>query len=1050
MALSRKTKFFIIIISILTVGNILLLFLAFQLFPAYGGFTRQIIFIKPNNNTKSNGYFIIIDELAQESQKYDIDWLLHSRGDLDIASDQQSFVYTVPSYITNDEISLEVTFLEEINEIEKKTGYFLPTHYEEEYPYDDLKISYCKATYSGSEYPIMATVLFPKNDSHITQSFPDISKKNSGLKIIGDLDYLYYNTEKTEKKFKDPDIELDGQMFFLRKNNTDPNILEFFYLQNAKSIKFEDIKYFSSSSFVKNILTTFANYSQISGYINSKEDKEIEINLYCPFNPKTLKIEGKDESFSYDNSIITFSIDNPCSFVVSKTNKYLSLEDNPLRNSAPDRDKPKKDNWEFDKNLIKDLSHPYTLFNETELVNLKNKIFDINKTWNSWYNYYVSGVDDIGNADDYEIEDLYNYIYKLTLKYIIDGGGNYLEKIKDFLKEIWSVEHYSQDLKRAYAVQAYAVALDMIYNDLSESERKKFCDNLYEQAKPLMLMDLYSENNHRVVDAGALGLAGLVLKNSTMVNKAIDTILIYYYTKNPADGGSYEGYSYNAYAMDEFMQFAVALKRLNAYNFFNDPQILATFDFMAETLGPLGMPSLYEDCTFSSRLQEVLLIVAANINDIYPDKAKHYQYIWEQRQNNSLYQSSSNYYYSYLNGGSANFRRIICYNINESISAEPYKSRKEIWKESCMAFLRSEEKPNSLFLSFNCKNYAQSHTHYDENSFEIWAFGAYIVNNPGYPGFGRKYHDWTIETEASNTILIAGSGQRQEEGDGLISSISSPYFSMVIGSAKEIYTDYGSFKNAPELYYIIFINFIFIGLACILFVFISKKGEKTKEIEEITEQKDFKKINNSEVRYLSKASLVKNAFLHPQRVQEYIFNNDPYKEDAKFLNRIILMLISGLMVLFFIILMLDIKTMIDYHSQYYEDKYSSIFEILSIIELSIIIIGAILTFLCSIAAIKVYTRLNRFFIYKALENERTSITKRQISSISAISIVWTIPILVFSFFLLYLTTAQSIKEGIHQVFIGLGSITAIYNVLLLIIREMIRNFFIIMIFGIPF
>ena len=115
-----------------------------------------------------------------------------------------------------------------------------------------------------------------------------------------------------------------------------------------------------------------------------------------------------------------------------------------------------------------------------------------------------------------------------------------------------------------------------------------------------------------------------------------------------------------------------------------------------------------------------------------------------------------------MNGGGASFNRILLYNVEEQIEGMPYSNRKEIWKESGMAFMRSNEKSNGIYLSFNSKDYAQSHVHYDENSFEIWAYGAYVINHPGYPGFGVKHHDYTIDSEASNTLLIGNQGQLQE------------------------------------------------------------------------------------------------------------------------------------------------------------------------------------------------------------------------------------------------------------------------------------------------
>ena len=91
------------------------------------------------------------------------------------------------------------------------------------------------------------------------------------------------------------------------------------------------------------------------------------------------------------------------------------------------------------------------------------------------------------------------------------------------------------------------------------------------------------------------------------------------------------------------------------------------------------MPSLYEDCALNTRIHEVLLVAAANINETYPQRAQNYQYIWEKSQNNSQYQVVSTSYYTYLNGRRPGFNGLMGYNVNESIEATPFETRKEIW-----------------------------------------------------------------------------------------------------------------------------------------------------------------------------------------------------------------------------------------------------------------------------------------------------------------------------------------------------------------------------------
>jgi len=1012
------------------------------MFPSYGGFERQILFIKPDEGGNINGYFIILDELGSESQQHQINWMLHSRGTANISTDYQSFTVTVPSYTTVDNISLNVRFLDKVDTIEEGIGYFLPVHYREPYPYNDLETAEIKVNYDGSRTPLFAAVLYPKNDSDLTQSFPQIQEKSSGLKQIGDTDYLFYTKDPTIVQTTTPNLSFTGKLFFLRQNRTDPSQLEYYYLQAAQQFEYNTTTYFSSSHSLEYILCTYLNSTQISGAFKNENEITSTISIFCPFNVSVVQLDGLNISFSKVDSVVTFSASGSHSFIISSYNQPNSSEFDSLREIIPPRTKPTPTEWEFKEGLIKNLTHPYILFNNTELAQLRVKIQDTTKPWNMWYNSYISGVDSIlsWNVSTIDPETRYYYVYKLALKFVVDGSGSYLNKIKEFLQDLPSVTSYSQDLARAYAVQAYAMAYDIIYSNLSSSEQIAFFQSLYEHAKPLMEMDLYPDNNHRVVDAGALGIAGLALKEDAFINKAIDTILIYYYTKNPVDGGSYEGYSYNAFAMDEMIAFAVSLKRLGGYNFFEDPQMIATFDFIANTLGPLCMPSLFEDCAFSTRMQEILLVAAAQMNATHPLKAQNYQYIWEKTQNNTQFPGAATY--SYLKGGRASFRRITCYSVNESIPAVPISFKKEVWKESAMAFLRSSEDSNALFLSFSCKNYIQSHTHYDENGFEIWAYGAYLVNNPGYPGYGNTHHDWTIETEASNTLLIGGSGQRQDYGEGLVRSISSPYFSMVAGQALHIYDDFGSFAYNSELYISIISSFIIIGVCFALYFWILKSRNTAEQGKE----GEISSRTLPQTRY----ALLKLAFFHPNQTQDLLYAQNAYDTDGKFLNRVIFLLISMLMTIIFIVLILDMKTIIDYHSQYYESDYSWIFEILPIIELTIILGGALFTFIGGFLLIKFYGRLNRTFVSTMIDTQSLGITRQKMDSVIRMSLIWQSIFLILSAILLYFTIVQSFKVGIHHIFIGLGSLNMTYYEVLSFLQTILRTFGLILVFEIPF
>lgn len=1052
MIKSKRSIIFFTFISILLTINILFTITAFQLFPTYGGYTRQILFIKPNEGTNQSGYFIIFDELSPQAQQYDIDWLLHSRGDLNIAEDHQSVSFKVQSYLSNDNVTLNATFLERINRMESDNGVFCPKNYQEGENYPDIDTNYIKARYSGSEIPLMSTMLFPKNDSDTTQKIPKINHLPNGLKQISKNDFLFYQKQRSTVRFLSPNIEFNGEIFFIRRNETNPTKIEYCFIQEATYLKFENTIIFQSSRPLNNILILFSNNSQVSGFINGQNS---QVEIYSHFTPKIIKINDVNKSLSYSDNLTSFSITDSCSFVISDSNQYYNIEKNELATPTLMQSMPTKDIWGIDMNIFTDLKHPYVLYNDSELEIIRNKVSDTNKPWYNWTDEYLSGISDTLSKDpeDYEDDQRRHAVYELALKFALENNETCLNKTKEYLLDMGSITHYSADLRRAKSVEAYAIAFDMIYQNLTFQEQNKIHKLLYDHATPLKRMDLYHRNNHRVVDAGALGLAGIVLKNEEMINIATETCLDYFYNQNPTDGGSFEGYSYMAFAFYHMSQFITGLKRLGAFNFYEDPKILASYDYMAETLGPLGMPGSFEDCTFDKNIQEVILFAAAQVNDTYPEKAANYQYSWEHRQNNSQYSSSQ--IYGYLKGGDPTFHRILLYNVNETIKSKSYITRKEIWKSSSMAFLRSGGK-DGLFMPFSCKNYDQNHPHQDENSFELWAYGAYIANNPGYPGWGEKFHTWSQSTEGANTLLIGGSDQLQVAANGLTTSISSSYFTMVKGDGTELYNDLGSFDYSPEPFFLLFANIAILLICGMLYIIISRNI--TIELNLLGKLKDkflqsrfMQKISSIEIRRdPSRKELIIMSIIHPFQVQEELFKEKYFEKHWKFLNRFIHLFLGGLLIGIFLISCANVTNTIIYHSQYHEDKYNFVFGMLPYIIIGIYIIGSLLMGLLTYISSKIYGRTNNMFVNKVSDPNSEPIDKRKISSLSTQSFLWIFPMIIFAGFLIIFTTVQDLKGAIHGLWTELNSINDVYDILVSVLIGVIYNFGWIILFGIPF
>ncbi|MHA1265082.1 MAG: hypothetical protein ACTSRS_07570 [Candidatus Helarchaeota archaeon] len=94
---TRQFETIIILLLFLTVLAIVLIPINDEIFPANGGFTRNVFFIQSKSN-QIPSYFILVDEVKLTHESAPIDWVLHGRGDLRIFNQNQSAVWTVPSY----------------------------------------------------------------------------------------------------------------------------------------------------------------------------------------------------------------------------------------------------------------------------------------------------------------------------------------------------------------------------------------------------------------------------------------------------------------------------------------------------------------------------------------------------------------------------------------------------------------------------------------------------------------------------------------------------------------------------------------------------------------------------------------------------------------------------------------------------------------------------------------------------------------------------------------------------------------------------------------
>ncbi|MHA1786028.1 MAG: heparinase II/III domain-containing protein [Candidatus Helarchaeota archaeon] len=471
------------------------------------------------------------------------------------------------------------------------------------------------------------------------------------------------------------------------------------------------------------------------------------------------------------------------------------------------------------------ISKPSLYFNLSSLPALRQKM-QLQSPWKEWFNNLEASSQSYLTSDINSIDPVNRADAALKLAYLscIDENATYLNRVKEYLSAIPTITGYSaasEYLRRSIATMRYVLALDMIHPNISTSERQEYESNILSHSKSLFDTFLTTpRNNHILIRSGAFGLLGLYFNESSWIQTALNEIDRYLNENIRSEGACYEGQSYEGYGFLNVLRFLYALYKTTNINYFTDVNFERLLLFNVNSTSPLGTLPLFEDARHNSEVAEMCLWSAPHISE-----GKYLQWLFEQRNASGSF-----------NMMSPTVSRLVMYDTNVVANA-PTWNASIIARDSGLAFLRDSWRNDSLYLAFNSKTYKQSHTHLDQNSIEFWAYGAYLLANPGYGTFGDEHHGWLISTESSNTLSFNGKDQLQETAEGIQDGIISEGISYVSGSAYQTYVHPSSFTMHPS-FFNIFIAIYVVIIACIVLGFLL--------IKSTPEKIEIKKSNNPE------------------------------------------------------------------------------------------------------------------------------------------------------------------------------------------------------------
>lgn len=414
-------------------------------------------------------------------------------------------------------------------------------------------------------------------------------------------------------------------------------------------------------------------------------------------------------------------------------------------------------------------------FTEAELPELRARVHGTSGPWPGWYQRL--GADVLGTAFRARVEEDTS---------LVQHAATALTNLSELYAEYARV-HDMQDIGRSTFLADYVLAYDMIRANLSRAVQADIEGQLHPLVSHLHEAHAWNVtplNNHLVVTAVALGLAGLLLDEAAWVAEARRSVEFYLRDDRGIrpNGACYEGAHYAYYTFKHAVKFFHALARAGGPNFFHHPKYLAFLNFTVASMCPPGTAPVFEDAAINRTMSPVALASMAAVADVAPGLAGHLRWLYELDPSPHYYGVHDIVLYS---------RAVapVAPSNGRVVPGLPGKGANPgfIYPTDGYAVFRSDWAPTAHYLILSNKPYLQSHVHGDENSFELYAFGKKWIANPGYPGWGRPGHDYVMSTEGSNSILVGGAGQVHYAGEGFTDGLQTARVDFVSSPTRVTY-----------------------------------------------------------------------------------------------------------------------------------------------------------------------------------------------------------------------------------------------------------------------
>ncbi|MGD8239652.1 MAG: DUF4962 domain-containing protein [Armatimonadota bacterium] len=382
-----------------------------------------------------------------------------------------------------------------------------------------------------------------------------------------------------------------------------------------------------------------------------------------------------------------------------------------------------------------------------------------------------------------------------ALAYVVTGDRSYAELAKR--RALWQANfrldwhqeeraHHDTVHVYEYGLKRIAVTYDYLYDVLTQTEREAILahiayhgDNAFRKLRDVVRIHLRYQNSHACQDMHELVTTALAVAGDLPEARDwLEFVVPQYASILPwglDDGGYSEGHYYN-YKWHGMLQCAAALRSATSIDLLKTPRYANAGAFWLYCMSRNYWWSHYGD-NFS-----MIRPITGNGND--KDGANFLAAVYGDR-----------YVRWYADSLLDNYKQPLWYMSDETLRPKPPvdvpqgRAFRDVGWTAAYDRFYDEEGVRLFFKSSPWGGY--SHSHQDQNSFVIHAFGEILAIDNGYYGYyGDKYHaEWTRQTAAHNSILADGRGQeRGIEEDGHIRSFfESPAYNVVVGDASRAY-----------------------------------------------------------------------------------------------------------------------------------------------------------------------------------------------------------------------------------------------------------------------